>query len=276
MKFTKMHGIGNDYVYINCLDVCIPNPQTLAISISDRHFGVGSDGLVLILPSSIADFRMQMFNADGSEGRMCGNAIRCVGKYLFDRGLTDKLFLEIETLSGIKYLKLFIENEKVKSVQVDMGEPILEAKYIPVLAEGNPCVVTLETGGKSWDFTCVSVGNPHAVTFKDEIDSLDLPKIGPIIENNPLFPERINTEFVQIIARNKLKMRVWERGSGETFACGTGACAVAIAAILAGYADKDTDIEVELKGRTLVIKLDKNNHIQMTGTATFVFDGELL
>jgi diaminopimelate epimerase len=276
MKFTKMHGIGNDYVYINCLHDSIPNPELLAVSISDRHFGVGSDGLVLILPSNIADFRMQMFNADGSEGRMCGNAIRCVGKYLYDRGHTDKSNLEIETLSGIKYLKLFIENEKVKSVQVDMGEPILLSKNIPVLAEGNPAVVTLNAGGKKWDFTCVSMGNPHAVTITNEINSLDLEKIGPIIEHSSLFPHQINTEFVKVITKNRLKMRVWERGSGETFACGTGACAAATAAILAGFADKDTDIEVELKGGTLIIKLDQNNHIQMTGTATFVFDGELL
>ena len=276
MKFTKMHGLGNDYVYVNCLTKNIPSPAELAIKVSDRHFGVGSDGLVLILPSTIADFRMQMFNADGSEGRMCGNAIRCVGKYLFDRGISAKENLEIETLSGIKYLKLFIQNNVVTSVQVDMGEPILGTKDIPVLAEGNPAVVALEAGGKIRDFICISMGNPHAVTFTEEIDGLDLKKIGPVIENNPLFPERINTEFVQVLGKNKLKMRVWERGSGETLACGTGACAVATAAIIAGYAERDTDIEVELRGGKLIIRLDKDNHIQMTGTATFVFDGELL
>ncbi|MBQ2388133.1 MAG: diaminopimelate epimerase, partial [Clostridia bacterium] len=249
MKFTKMHGIGNDYIYFNCLDNDIKDPNGLSIALSDRHFGVGGDGIVMIMRSEIADFRMRMFNADGSEGKMCGNATRCIGKYVYEKGLTDKTEFTLETLGGIKVLKLNVSDGKVISVTVDMGKAILKPADIPVLLDGD-CIVSKKTilAGKEHEITCVSMGNPHCVIFTKDIDNLNLEKIGPDYENDPIFPERVNTEFVEIIDNKTLKMRVWERGSGETWACGTGASAVCVAAVLNGICDYDTDVLVKLRG----------------------------
>lgn len=276
MKFTKMHGIGNDYIYFNCLDNDIKNPNGLSIALSDRHFGVGGDGIVMIMRSEIADFRMRMFNADGSEGKMCGNATRCIGKYVYEKGLTDKTEFTLETLGGIKVLKLNVSDGKVISVTVDMGKAILKPADIPVLLDGD-CIVSKKTmlAGKEHEITCVSMGNPHCVIFTKDIDNLNLEKIGPDYENDPIFPERVNTEFVEIIDNKTLKMRVWERGSGETWACGTGASAVCVAAVLNGICDYDTDVLVKLRGGDLTINYKKDGTVYMTGPATFVFDGEL-
>ena len=276
MKFTKMHGIGNDYIYFNCLDNDIKDPNGLSIALSDRHFGVGGDGIVMIMRSKVADFRMRMFNADGSEGKMCGNATRCIGKYVYEKGLTDKTELTLETLAGIKVLKLNVSDGKVVSVTVDMGKAILKPADIPVLLDGD-CVVSKKTmlAGKEHEITCVSMGNPHCIIFTKDIDNLDLEKIGPDYENDPIFPERVNTEFVEIIDSKTLKMRVWERGSGETWACGTGASAVCVAAVLNGICDYDTDVLVKLRGGDLTINYKKDGTVYMTGPATFVFDGEL-
>lgn len=276
MKFTKMHGIGNDYIYFNCLDNDINDPNGLSVALSDRHFGVGGDGIVMIMRSEIADFRMRMFNADGSEGKMCGNATRCIGKYVYEKGLTDKTEFTLETLGGIKILKLNVSDGKVVSVTVDMGKAILKPADIPVLLDGD-CVVSKKTmlAGKEHEITCVSMGNPHCIIFTKDIDNLDLEKIGPDYENDPIFPERVNTEFVEIIDNKTLKMRVWERGSGETWACGTGASAVCVAAVLNGICDYDTDVLVKLRGGDLTINYKKDGTVYMTGPATFVFDGEL-
>lgn len=276
MKFTKMHGIGNDYIYFNCLDNDIKDPNGLSIALSDRHFGVGGDGIVMIMRSEIADFRMRMFNADGSEGKMCGNATRCIGKYVYEKGLTDKTEFTLETLGGIKVLKLNVSDGKVVSVTVDMGKAILKPADIPVLIDGYR-VVSKKTilAGKEHEITCVSMGNPHCVIFTKDIDNLNLEKIGPDYENDPIFPERVNTEFVEIIDNKTLKMRVWERGSGETWACGTGASAVCVAAVLNGICDYDTDVLVKLRGGDLTINYKKDGTVYMTGPATFVFDGEL-
>lgn len=276
MKFTKMHGIGNDYIYFNCLDNDINDPNGLSVALSDRHFSVGGDGIVMIMRSEIADFRMRMFNADGSEGKMCGNATRCIGKYVYEKGLTDKTELTLETLAGIKVLKLNVSDGKVVSVTVDMGKAILKPADIPVLLDGD-CVVSKKTmlAGKEHEITCVSMGNPHCIIFTKDIDNLDLEKIGPDYENDPIFPERVNTEFVEIIDNKTLKMRVWERGSGETWACGTGASAVCVAAVLNGICDYDTDVLVKLRGGDLTINYKKDGTVYMTGPATFVFDGEL-
>lgn len=276
MKFTKMHGIGNDYIYFNCLDNDIKDPNGLSIALSDRHFGVGGDGIVMIMRSEIADFRMRMFNADGSEGKMCGNATRCIGKYVYEKGLTDKTEFTLETLGGIKVLKLNVSDGKVISVTVDMGKAILKPADIPVLIDGYR-VVSKKTilAGKEHEITCVSMGNPHCVIFTKDIDNLNLEKIGPDYENDPIFPERVNTEFVEIIDNKTLKMRVWERGSGETWACGTGASAVCVAAVLNGICDYDTDVLVKLRGGDLTINYKKDGTVYMTGPATFVFDGEL-
>lgn len=277
MKFTKMHGIGNDYIYINGFEERIENPNELSIRLSDRHKGIGSDGLVLILPSSVADFRMQMFNADGSEGEMCGNAARCIGKYVYEKGLTDKTELTLETLAGIKKLKLFLnDKQKVEKVTVDMGEPILEAEQIPVLFQKSPVVnEPVDFGnGINYAITCVSMGNPHAVIFTDNIDQLDIKMIGPVIENSSIFPKRTNVEFVEKISENILKMRVWERGSGETMACGTGACAVVVAGVLNGISSRKTI--VKLLGGELEIEWNNNdNHVYLTGPAETVFEGEI-
>lgn len=273
MKFTKMQGCGNDYVYINCFEEKVPNPNDLAKKISDRHFGVGSDGLVLIMPSDVADYRMRMFNADGSESEMCGNAIRCVGKYVYDRKMTDKPVVTIETLAGILTLDMTIEENKVVLVKVDMGEPILEAEKVPVVSDKKPVVgERITVGDYSYDFTCVSMGNPHAVTYIDDVTNFDLHGIGPLFEVHDKFPRRTNVEFVEILDDEHLKMRVWERGAGETLACGTGACGVLVASVLNGVAKRKATIH--LVGGDLIIEWDEaTNHVFMTGPATFVFDG---
>ena len=276
MRFTKMQGIGNDYIYVNCFKENVPDPESVSIKVSDRHFGIGGDGLVLIMPSDKADFRMRMFNADGSEGMMCGNASRCIGKYVYDKGLTDKTDITLETKSGIKKLHLNPENGKVKTVEVDMGEAILRPRDIPMNADGDSFVnkpVTVD--GKEQNITAVSMGNPHAVIFTVSIDKLDLEKIGPSYENHPLFPERVNTEFCEVIDSRTLKMRVWERGSGETWACGTGACATAVAAVLNGFCKRDEEITLKLRGGDLKITYRSDNHVIMCGEAETVFEGEI-
>ncbi len=275
MKFTKMHGCGNDYVYVNCFEETVENPSETAKLVSDRHFGIGSDGLILICPSDKADFRMAMYNLDGSEGKMCGNGVRCIAKYVYDHHLTDKTQISLETLGGIKYLDLNIKNEKVETVTVDMGAPILTPSEIPVSISKDQVIdEPVEIDGKVWHMTCVSMGNPHAVVFVDDTASLKLEHIGPLFEKHPLFPEQVNTEFVHVIDRHTVDMRVWERGSGETLACGTGACATAIACILNGKTDNE--VLVHLLGGDLLIKYDaEKNTVFMTGPATEVFSGEI-
>lgn len=276
MKFTKMQGIGNDYIYVNCFKENVPDPESVSIKVSDRHFGIGGDGLVLIMPSDKADFRMRMFNADGSEGMMCGNASRCIGKYVYDKGLTDKTDITLETKSGIKKLHLNPENGKVKTVEVDMGEAILKPRDIPMNADGDSFVnKPVAVDGKEQNITAVSMGNPHAVIFTVSIDKLDLEKIGPSYENHPIFPERVNTEFCEVIDSRTLKMRVWERGSGETWACGTGACATAVAAVLNGFCKRDEEITLKLRGGDLKITYRSDNHVIMCGEAETVFEGEI-
>lgn len=275
MKFTKMHGIGNDYVYVNCFEESVKNPAEVSKFVSDRHFGIGSDGLILISPSAIADFRMNIYNADGSQAEMCGNGIRCVAKYVYDYGLTDKTEISVETLAGIKYLRLQVENGKVVSVEVNMGAPILEPKEIPVAVEESPVVnVPVEVKGKIYHMTCVSMGNPHAIIFMNNVKDLDIEAIGPYFENHMVFPKRTNTEFVEVLDRNTVNMRVWERGSDETLACGTGACATTVACILN---DKtENEVTVHLLGGDLKIRWDREaNQVYMTGPATVVFDGEI-
>ena len=274
MKFTKMQGIGNDYVYVNCFTETVDDISETAIKISDRHFGVGSDGLVLIMPSDCADFRMRMINSDGSEAEMCGNAIRCVGKYVRDNNLTDKDEISVETLAGIKILKLTIENNEVARVRVDMGEPILTPQLIPVDYTGDEFIdKIINVDGEEYSITCVSMGNPHAVTYMDDIDSLEIEKIGPKFEHHQIFPRRTNTEFVKVIDRKTLQMRVWERGAGETLACGTGACAVLVASVINNLSERSAT--VKLLGGDLEIEWnEEDNHIYMTGTATKVFEGE--
>ena len=274
VQFSKMHGLGNDYVYVNCLEQRIKHPNELSKLVSDRHFGIGSDGLVLIYPSDKADFEMRMFNADGSEGNMCGNAIRCVGKYVFDNKLTDKTELDIDTKSGIKHLHLIVEDGKACAAEVKMGDAVLRARSIPVETDyeefiSQPMVVH----GETFLVTCVSMGNPHAVIFCQDVDNMPLNIIGPLFENHEIFPERINTEFVQLIDRNTIKMRVWERGSGETFACGTGACASVVAAVLNDHCDLGSEVTVRLKGGDLKITYLENHSVLMKGPATHVFDG---
>lgn len=276
MKFTKMHGIGNDYIYVNCLEETVPNPSELAVKLSDRHFGVGGDGLILIKPSQKADFEMDMYNADGSRGMMCGNGIRCVAKYVYDKGLTDKTTISIDTQAGVKYLDLTIENGKAVLIKVNMGSPSFLAEQIPVTADTKEVIAEpLTVEDRDYQITCVSMGNPHCVTFlKEDVRDLDLEKIGPFFENHKRFPDRINTEFVNVIDRKTLRMRVWERGSGETLACGTGACAVAAAAVRNGLADEE--VTVHLLGGDLQICWDKEaDLIYMTGPAEIVFDGEV-
>lgn len=274
LRFTKMHGCGNDYVYVNCFEEEVKDPVSLSIAISDRHFGVGGDGLVLICPSDRADAKMRMFNADGSEGKMCGNAIRCVGKYLYDHGIVRKTTVAIETLSGIKTLELFLKDGKVDSAQVNMGPAILIPSEIPVNLPGEQAVaVPVKIAGEEHTITCVSMGNPHCIVFGGDPYELDLPKIGPLFENDPLFPERVNTEFIEVLDDHTLNMRVWERGSGETWACGTGACAAAVAAVLNGFCKKGKDISVRLRGGELTIRYT-DEAVFMTGKATEVFHGE--
>lgn len=275
MKFTKMQGLGNDYVYVNCFKEKIDNPPELARRISDRHFGVGSDGLIMINPSDKADFEMEMYNADGSRGEMCGNGIRCVAKYVYDYGLTDKSHISVETLGGIKYLDLTVEEGKVKMVKVDMGKPELEPLKIPVKASGDKAVdEPILVGGNEYRMTCVSMGNPHAVIFIGcDVTEFPLEEIGPKFENHERFPNRVNTEFVRVIDRRTAEMRVWERGSGETLACGTGACAVAVACALNGFTEDE--VTVRLLGGDLQIRWDREKDtVFMTGPAEVVFDGE--
>jgi diaminopimelate epimerase len=273
LKFTKMHGCGNDYIYINCLEGEIENPENLAISLSDRHFGIGGDGLVLICKSDIADAKMRMFNMDGSEGKMCGNDIRCVAKYLYDNDICKKSEIRIETLSGIKTLQIDADNGRVASVKVDMGKAELCPSKIPVALPGDRIInAPLTVLGITYGITCVSMGNPHAVVFCEDPDGLDLEKIGPCFEHHEIFPERVNTEFVQILDKNTLKMRVWERGSGETLACGTGACASVVAATLNGYCEKGQDVRVILKGGDLTINYT-DERVLMTGGCVKVFEG---
>ena len=275
LKFTKMHGCGNDYIYFNCFNQTITNPEGLSVSLSDRHFGIGGDGVVLICPSDVADAKMRMFNLDGSEGKMCGNAIRCVGKYLYDNKIVEKSKMTIETLSGIKVLELKKQNGEVKFVTVDMGKAELNPKKIPVDLEGDKIVdFKVEISGRKENITCVSMGNPHCVVFYENIDTLNLEEIGPKFENNKIFPDRVNTEFIKVIDDHTLKMRVWERGSGETWACGTGACAAAVAAVENGYCKKGDDITVKLIGGDLVIKYT-DDAVYLTGNANKVFDGEI-
>ncbi|MGI5959246.1 MAG: diaminopimelate epimerase [Massiliimalia sp.] len=261
MKFTKMQGLGNDYIYFNCINHPIEDPERLSIQLSKPHFGVGADGIVLILPSKTADFRMRMFNADGSEGKMCGNASRCIGKYVYERGLTQKTDLTLETLSGVKHLHLQVKDGIVDTVTVDMGKPIVEELG-----------AVLTVNGISYRYTSVSMGNPHCVIFRTSIDSMDIETPGRKIEVHPNFPDRTNVEFVEIVDRTHIKMRVWERGSGETLACGTGACASVTAAVVNGLCDPT--VTVQLRGGQLTIQYDEE-HLLMTGSAQFVFDGEI-
>ena len=274
INFTKMHGIGNDYIYIDCFKERIDNPEELAKVMSPRRTSVGSDGVILICPSDVADAKMRMFNMDGSEGKMCGNGIRCVGKYVYDSGIAKKNTITVETLSGIKTLLIKTKNGKAVCVKVDMGKPILKPAEIPVVFDGEKMInAPVSIGGKSVNITAVSMGNPHAVVFCDEIKDLDLEKIGPDFEFDPMFPEQVNTEFIKVINENNLEMRVWERGSGETFACGTGACAAAVAAILCGYCRKETEITVHLKCGNLIITYGADGHIYMEGPAEKAYEG---
>ncbi|EDK24497.1 diaminopimelate epimerase [[Ruminococcus] torques] len=275
MKFTKMQGIGNDYVYVNCLQETIENPSELAKKISDWHYGVGSDGLIMINPSDKADFEMEMYNADGSRGEMCGNGIRCVAKYVYDYGLTDKTSISVETLAGIKYLDLTVEDGKVVLVKVDMGKPMLRPEEVPVVSEKEEVIdEPITVDGQEYRMTCVSMGNPHAVVFIDQdVKEFPLETVGVKFENHERFPKRVNTEFVNVLDRHTAQMRVWERGSGETLACGTGACAVAVACALNGLTEDE--VTVKLLGGDLQIKWDREkNTVYMTGPAEVVFDGE--
>lgn len=276
MKFTKMQGIGNDYVYVNCFEETVADPERVSEIISDRHFGIGADGLVLIMPSDKADFRMRMFNADGSEGNMCGNATRCIGKFVYDNHLTDKTNITLETRSGIKKLTLYPENGKVKTVLVDMGKAVLKPADIPMNVSGDTFInKPITVDGKEVFITAISMGNPHAVTYVDDVDSLELEKIGPSFENHPLFPERVNTEFIKILDESTMQMRVWERGSGETWACGTGACAATAASVLNGYFPHDKEITVKLRGGDLFITYKSDGTVLMRGPAETVFTGEI-
>ncbi len=274
IEFIKMHGLGNDYVYIDAINQNINNRSELAKKVSDRHFGIGSDGMILICKSDIADFRMQMFNSDGTEAEMCGNGIRCVGKFVYDNGFTDKENIDIETLAGIKKLKLFVQNGKVEKVKVDMGEPILNPEKIPVISDKEPVMnLNLNILDRNIKFTCVSMGNPHAVAFiEEDVNEFDIEKYGKLVEINEVFPQRTNVEFINIINKNTIKMRVWERGAGETLACGTGACASAVASFLNNFTEKR--VRVELLGGNIEIEWnEEDNHIYMTGPATTVYKG---
>ncbi|MFT8888506.1 MAG: diaminopimelate epimerase [Ethanoligenens sp.] len=275
LHFYKMQGIGNDYVYINATKTTMSNPSALSKAVSDRHFGIGSDGLILLLPSTVADVRMQMFNADGSEGKMCGNGIRCVGKLAYELGICQSESMTVETLSGIKTLKLQVEDGTVSSVCVDMGSPSMEIEKIPVrYTERRMVEAPIIVDGSTYTITCVSMGNPHAVIFTEGIDDLEIEKVGPHFEHHEMFPESVNTEFVEVLGDHQLKMRVWERGSGETLACGTGACASVVAACLTKRCPRNEDIEVLLRGGALSIRWD-NDRVWMTGPAELVFTGDI-
>lgn len=273
LKFTKMHGCGNDYIFFNCFINDIPTPESLSILLSNRHFGIGGDGIVLISKSEKADAKMRMFNIDGSEGKMCGNAIRCIGKYLYDNKIIKKKNITIETLSGTRNLILYTENDLVSSVSVDMGKAEFAPSKIPVCLEGEKIINRkISIKGEDYKITCVSMGNPHCIIFQDDVNTLDLGSLGPKFEYSPIFPERVNIEFVKVIDKSTLKMRVWERGSCETLACGTGACAAAVAAVENGFCNKDEDIRVILTGGELVIKYT-DDKVLMTGKAEKVFEG---
>ncbi len=276
MKFTKMQGAGNDYIYVNCFTETVENPEETAVRVSDRHFGIGADGLVLICPSEKADFFMDIYNADGSRAKMCGNATRCVAKYVYDNKMTDKTEIALETLSGIKYIKITVQDGKAVAARVNMGAPILAPREIPTKFDGETVVSqNLTIDGKAYAVTCVSMGNPHCVLYTDDVHALDLPRIGPKFENHEMFPDRINTEFVHIVSETEFDMRVWERGSGETLACGTGACAATVASILNGYCKRDTEIKVNLLGGTLYINWTADGDVYMTGPAETVCTGEI-
>lgn len=277
MKFTKMQGIGNDYIYVNCFEEQVVNPEQLSVRLSDRRFGIGGDGLILIMPSQIADFKMRIFNADGSEAMMCGNGTRCIGKYVYEHGLVNKTHITLETNSGIKYLELHCTGDQVTSVTVDMGKAILTPREIPVESDSQEPFVAkpVQVGDRLERLTCVSVGNPHAVVFCDRVEDLDLEKLGPLFEHHAIFPDRVNTEFVRVIDDHTLQMRVWERGSGETLACGTGACATTVAAVLNGYCPQGEPILVKLRGGDLTITYQADGTVMMTGPAEEVFQGEI-
>lgn len=277
MKFTKMQGIGNDYVYVNCFEETVGNPSAVARFVSDRHFGIGSDGLILIKPSEIADCEMDMYNMDGSQGAMCGNGIRCVAKYAYEHNIARKEHLTIATKSGLKYLDLTVKDGKVSSVKVNMGSPILTADQIPVVSEKEMVIhEPLEVSKETYYITAVSMGNPHVIVYIKDVEHLDIEKIGPFFENHPAFPDRVNAEFVEIIDSHTVRMRVWERGAGETLACGTGACAVAVSSILNGLVDGEKPVTVKLRGGDLEIFWDRQeNLVYMTGPAETVFDGEI-
>lgn len=276
MKFTKMQGCGNDYVYVNCFEEDVENPSELAKTVSNRNFGIGSDGLILIEPSFKADFRMRMFNSDGSEGEMCGNGIRCAAKLVYDKGLTDQTLISIETKAGIRYLELKSYGGRTAMLRVDMGSPVTRSELIPVISDHDPVLnEEITVDGTVYHMTCVSMGNPHAVVFIEDTNALEIDKTGPAFEHHKRFPKQVNTEFIQVIDRKNLKMRVWERGSGETMACGTGACAGVVAAVLNGYTDDE--VCVHLPGGELDIHYDRTgNKIYMTGPAVTVFEGELI
>lgn len=277
MKFTKMQGIGNDYVYVNCFEETVKDPAAVARYVSDRHFGIGSDGLILIKPSDIADCEMDMYNLDGSQGAMCGNGIRCVAKYVYDYGIVKKENISVSTKSGIKYLDLTVRDGKVALVRVNMGSPVLTASQIPVVSSTEEMInAPLKVNGETYYITAVSMGNPHAIVYMTDVDHLDIGEIGPYFENHMAFPDRVNTEFVEVLDDHTLKMRVWERGSGETLACGTGACAVAVASILNGHVDGEKPVTVKLLGGDLEIFWDRQeNLVYMIGPAATVFDGEI-
>lgn len=275
MRFTKMEGLGNDYVYVDCFKETVTDPERVAVKVSDRHFGVGSDGLILIKPSQVADFCMDMYNADGSRSEMCGNGIRCVAKYVYDYGLTDKTSISIETLAGVKYLDLKVEDGKVSMITVNMGEPELLPGKIPVKSDKDILISEpITVDGKNYKMTCVSMGNPHCVVFVEDTKNFPLEEVGPKFENHQVFPNRVNTEFIQILDRKTVNMRVWERGTGETLACGTGACASTVACILNGLTEEE--ITLHLLGGDLLVRWDREaNLVYMTGPAKVVFDGEI-
>ncbi len=272
MRFTKMQGIGNDYIYIDCFRETVKDPAALSVRLSDRHFGVGSDGVILIEPSETADCKMDMYNADGSRGKMCGNGIRCVGKYVYERGIAQKNVLTVETQSGVKTLRLDVNGDKVGDIEVDMGRPVLKPAEIPADFPGDTVVgAPLRVGGKGYRVTCLSMGNPHCVVFVDETEHFPVEAVGPLFEHHPAFPEQVNTEFVQVLGKNEIKMRVWERGSGETLACGTGACASAVACMLNGKTERS--VRIHLRGGDLSIRWDESGNVMMKGPAEFSFDG---
>ncbi len=272
IKFTKMHGLGNDYIYINCLEGAPRDPASLAVEMSDRHKGVGADGIILIMDSNVADFKMRMFNADGSEGKMCGNASRCIGKYVYEHGLTDKQIIKLETLSGIKILSLDVKAGKVEAVTVDMGEPVIDSPLVPVISD-RPSVINapVDTSAGEVRINAVSMGNPHGVIFVEDLDKVDVHTLGRELELHPMWPDRANIEFAQVMSSDRIRMRVWERGSGETLACGTGACATVVAAAINGLTSRE--VSVELLGGTLEIDWGDDGHVYMKGGATTVFTG---